>query len=335
MGIEILRRLAHRGAAGSDPVLRATARASSSTSRTPTTSGRSAHAGIELPLRGRLRRRAVLPLARPRARAPPRCAPSRTPSATTTRRSSAGATSPSTRACRPAGARVDARLQAAVHRAHVPGRASFERTLFMIRKRAGRRASEAGLPGFYIASLSSKTVVYKGLALPERLDAFYLDLRRRRDAQQARARALALQHQHVPHLGARAPVPAHRAQRRDQHAARQPDVDGARASRCSRARRSASTWPTSSRSSGPGGSDSASLDNLVDFLVAGGRSLPHVMMMLVPGGLGGAARDAARAARLLRVPRVARRAVGRAGGARSSPTAATSARRSTATACAR
>ena len=32
----------------------------------------------------------------------------------------------------------------------------------------------------------------------------------------------------------------------------------------------------------PGGSDSASLDNVVDFLVAGGRSLPHVMMMLVP-----------------------------------------------------
>jgi glutamate synthase (NADPH/NADH) large chain len=32
----------------------------------------------------------------------------------------------------------------------------------------------------------------------------------------------------------------------------------------------------------PGGSDSASLDNVVDFLVAGGRSIPHVMMMLIP-----------------------------------------------------
>ena len=32
----------------------------------------------------------------------------------------------------------------------------------------------------------------------------------------------------------------------------------------------------------PGGSDSASLDNVVDFLVASGRSLPHVMMMLIP-----------------------------------------------------
>ena len=47
----------------------------------------------------------------------------------------------------------------------------------MIRKRAGSKASEAGLTDFYPASVSSKTVVYKGLALPERLDAFYLDLR--------------------------------------------------------------------------------------------------------------------------------------------------------------
>src|SRR5258708_7088633 len=31
-----------------------------------------------------------------------------------------------------------------------------------------------------------------------------------------------------------------------------------------------------------GGSDSAALDNVVDFLLASGRSLPHVMMMLVP-----------------------------------------------------
>ncbi|MFI5300629.1 MAG: glutamate synthase large subunit, partial [Polyangiales bacterium] len=31
-----------------------------------------------------------------------------------------------------------------------------------------------------------------------------------------------------------------------------------------------------------GGSDSAALDNVIDFLVASGRSLPHVMMMLIP-----------------------------------------------------
>ena len=56
----------------------------------------------------------------------------------------------------------------------------------MIRKRAGRIVSRtlpaappsSGTEGdFYIASCSSKTVVYKGLMLPERLDGFYLDLR--------------------------------------------------------------------------------------------------------------------------------------------------------------
>jgi glutamate synthase (NADPH/NADH) large chain len=32
----------------------------------------------------------------------------------------------------------------------------------------------------------------------------------------------------------------------------------------------------------PGGSDSASLDNAVEFLFQSGRSLPHVMAMLIP-----------------------------------------------------
>ena len=41
----------------------------------------------------------------------------------------------------------------------------------------------------------------------------------------ARARPLALLHQHVPELGARAPVPDDRPQRRDQHAARQHQLD--------------------------------------------------------------------------------------------------------------
>ena len=40
-----------------------------------------------------------------------------------------------------------------------------------------------------------------------------------------RAGALALLHEHLPELGSRAPVPLHRAQRRDQHAARQHQLD--------------------------------------------------------------------------------------------------------------
>src|SRR5205823_9364318 len=53
---------------------------------------------------------------------------------------------------------------------------TFERTLFMIRKRAGRIALEKKLERFYVASLSSRTIVYKGLSLPEKLGALYGDL---------------------------------------------------------------------------------------------------------------------------------------------------------------
>ena len=56
----------------------------------------------------------------------------------------------------------------------------------------------------------------------------------------ARARAPALQHEHVPVLAAGAPVPLRRAQRRDQHAARQHQLDD-RARRPAEIRRSSAT----------------------------------------------------------------------------------------------
>ena len=49
---------------------------------------------------------------------------------------------------------------------------------------------------------------------------------RRARGQRAGARALPVLHQHVPRVAARAPLPLRRAQRRDQHAARQPQLDG-------------------------------------------------------------------------------------------------------------
>ncbi|MGE7879313.1 glutamate synthase large subunit [Peribacillus muralis] len=51
----------------------------------------------------------------------------------------------------------------------------FERKLFIIRKQAENWARERG-NRFYFASLSSATIVYKGLLTPEQVDAFYLDL---------------------------------------------------------------------------------------------------------------------------------------------------------------
>ncbi|APH04783.1 glutamate synthase large subunit [Bacillus weihaiensis] len=52
---------------------------------------------------------------------------------------------------------------------------TFERKLYIIRKQAENWAREKELR-FYFTSLSSSTIVYKGLLTPEQVDAFYLDL---------------------------------------------------------------------------------------------------------------------------------------------------------------
>src|SRR6185369_2071028 len=60
-----------------------------------------------------------------------------------------------------------------------PDQAALERKLFIIRKRIERLVRESNLNDrefFYIPSLSSRTLVYKGLLLPEQIPAFYLDL---------------------------------------------------------------------------------------------------------------------------------------------------------------
>jgi glutamate synthase (NADPH/NADH) large chain len=53
--------------------------------------------------------------------------------------------------------------------------AAFERDLFLARRRTERRL--AGLAGFYVASLSAETLVYKAMAMPRWLPEFYPDLR--------------------------------------------------------------------------------------------------------------------------------------------------------------
>ena len=158
---------------------------------------------------------------------------------------------------------------------------AFERTLFMIRKRATRLAALRGLSSLYLASCSSATVVYKGLALPERLDAFYPDL-----SQDDCKSSLALVHSRFSTNTFPTWERAHPYRR----IAHNGEINTLRGNK---------NWMTArepmlaSRVFGehiedfkpiiaPDQSDSGSLDEVVDFLVASGRSLPHVMMMLVP-----------------------------------------------------
>ncbi|WP_448585353.1 glutamate synthase large subunit [Thermaurantiacus sp.] len=56
------------------------------------------------------------------------------------------------------------------------GREAFEKELYILRRRIERRIVEAQIQGFYICSLSCRSIIYKGLFLAESLALFYPDL---------------------------------------------------------------------------------------------------------------------------------------------------------------
>ncbi len=58
------------------------------------------------------------------------------------------------------------------------GPAGFDRALLLARRTAEAAAAEAGLEGFHVASLSRRTLVYKGLFVGGELGRFYADLGR-------------------------------------------------------------------------------------------------------------------------------------------------------------
>lgn len=55
---------------------------------------------------------------------------------------------------------------------------AFERKLYVIRKLAEKAVLELeGAGQFYFASLSSRTIVYKGMLTPEQVDGYYVELK--------------------------------------------------------------------------------------------------------------------------------------------------------------
>ena len=162
---------------------------------------------------------------------------------------------------------------------------SFERKLYVIRKWAEKtvRDSDLGERGsFYITSLSSRTIVYKGLLLAEQLGAFYADLN-----DPTMVSALAMVHQRfstntfptwelaqpfrmLAHNGEINTLRGNMAWMRareqifDRDDVFEDDIDH--------------ILPVIS----PNNSDSGALDNAAELLLQAGRSLAHVMMMLVP-----------------------------------------------------
>ena len=99
----------------------------------------------------------------------------------------------------------------------------LDRKAFLARKRVEHELD----PEFatYFPSLSSRTLVYKGMLTTPQLAAFFPDLLDERFECGAAARAQPLLDEHVPVVAARPPVPLRRPQRRDQHRPGQPELD--------------------------------------------------------------------------------------------------------------
>ena len=160
----------------------------------------------------------------------------------------------------------------------------FERRLYILRKSISQaifERRERGLSGYYPVSLSCRTVIYKGMFLADQLGSYYPDLH-----EPDFESALALVHQRfstntfptwslahpyrmVAHNGEintlRGNVNWMAARQASVHS----DLYGKDISRL---------WPISYE----GQSDTACFDNSLEFLVQGGYSLAHAVMMMIP-----------------------------------------------------
>ncbi|HEY4158492.1 MAG TPA: glutamate synthase subunit alpha, partial [Polyangiaceae bacterium] len=162
--------------------------------------------------------------------------------------------------------------------------ASFERKLFVIRKWAERTVRESNMASkgaFYIPSLSGRTIVYKGLLLAEQLAGFYQELE-----DPLMVSALAMVHQRF----STNTFPTWELAQPFRMLAHNGEINTVRGNAAWMSAReqlfSGEVFGEDIRhilpTITPGGSDSAMLDNVAELLLHAGRSLPHVMMMLVP-----------------------------------------------------
>ena len=161
---------------------------------------------------------------------------------------------------------------------------TFERKLFLLRKVISNTVYNLGdmrTKGFYPVSLSSRTLVYKGMLLATQLGDYFLDLRDERLES-----AISLVHQRF----STNTFPTWSLAHPYRMVAHNGEINTLRGNVNWMAARQASVaselfgddiqklWPISYE----GQSDTACFDNALEFLVQGGYSLAHAMMMLIP-----------------------------------------------------
>src|ERR1700693_4821178 len=160
----------------------------------------------------------------------------------------------------------------------------FERRLYILRKTIsamlyGRRARVTS--GYYPVSISCRTMIYKGMFLADQLGTYYPDLH---DPDFESALALIHQRFSTNTFPTRSLAPPYRM------IAHNGEINTLRGNRNWMAAPQASVssalygediqklWPISYE----GQSDTACFDNALEFLVQGGYSLAHAMMMMIP-----------------------------------------------------
>ncbi len=161
---------------------------------------------------------------------------------------------------------------------------AFERKLYVVRKRAENEIRECGVEDaemFYIPSLSCRTIVYKGLLLASQITNFYREL-----ADPDVVSALCLVHQRF----STNTFPSWQRAHPYRYVAHNGEINTLRGNvNWMQARQSLLESPLFGDDIKklhpiitPDGSDSANFDNAVELLLQAGRSLPHVMAMLIP-----------------------------------------------------
>ena len=171
-----------------------------------------------------------------------------------------------------------------VHAADGMTRDELERRLYIVRKRAESEIAASDIRDkhfFYVPSMSSWTIVYKGLLLAPQIARFYTDL-----SDPAAVSALCLVHQRF----STNTFPSWHLAHPFRYLCHNGEINTVRGNmNWMHARQSVLHAPAFGPAIDrifpiiqPGGSDSASLDNAVELLTLGGRSLPHVMAMLIP-----------------------------------------------------
>lgn len=160
----------------------------------------------------------------------------------------------------------------------------LEQTLYLVRKQAEREIRESSIESkeaFYVSSLSSKVIIYKGMLTPDQVREYYKDLQHPKMKS-----AIALVHSRfstntfptwdlahpfrmIAHNGEINTVKGNRLWMQAREALLKSEVYGPDLQKL---------FPVVE----PNKSDSASFDNVLEFLHLTGRSLPHALCMMIP-----------------------------------------------------